>query len=208
MGVFVSSCIYIDKGDRKEKEEKEQQEQNDYRSSEGNEIEINNLDDAMDALSDALGGLKDGEAVEAMDFQELKKMLPERMLGMKRISHEGERAGMGKLKFSTATAEYQNGDASLEVSIVDGGGFAGIMAGMAAWSSVEMDKENEDGYERTTMIDGHKAFEQYDRRNKNGQIALIVDDRFIVSVDGDKVSEKDLRKALDALNLKKIRRAI
>lgn len=205
---MVSSCIYVSKdGDQREKDAKPEIEGT-ITDQNGNQTEVDNLEDAVNALTDALSGVQDSEPVEAIDFQELKKMLPERLAGMKRVSHEGERSGVGNMKFSSAQARYEDGDARLEVSIIDGGGFAGFIAGMAAWSMVEVDRETEDGYERTTMIDGYKAYEKYDNRSQGGQISLIIQDRLIVNVEGDNLSERQLKRALESLNLDRLKRAI
>jgi hypothetical protein len=144
-----------------------------------------------------------------VDFRELKKILPERLAGMNRSSIEGEKTGMGGFKYSIAKAQYQEDKVRLDVSIVDGAGFAGVVTGMAAWSLIDVDRETETGYERTTTIDGYKAFETYDSKKQEGQISIVVEDRFIVNIEGDNLkSDKDLRKALDGLDLKKLKKTI
>jgi hypothetical protein len=158
------------------------------------------------AMSDAmkqLGG--DGETKEVVDFRELKALLPERIAGMDRTSHTGEKVGAMGFKMSTAQAEYGDGDQSLEVSVVDFAGVSMILASAAAWSSVEIDKETESGYERTTMIDGYKAFEEYDGKRKEGQVSIIAEDRYIITVEGRNIEEGALREALDAVSISKLK---
>lgn len=158
------------------------------------------------AMSDAMkqmGG--DGETKEVVDFRELKALLPESIAGMDRTSHTGEKVGAMGFKMSTAEAEYEEGDQLLEVSVVDFAGVSMILASAAAWSSVEIDKESDTGYERTTMIDGYKAFEEYDNQRKEGQVSIIAEDRYIITVEGRNIEEGALREALDAVSIDQLK---
>lgn len=158
------------------------------------------------AMSDAmkqLGG--DGESREVIDFRKLKALLPERISDMERTSHTGEKVGAMGFKMSTAQAEYKEGDQFLEVSVIDFAGVSVVLASAAAWSSVEIDKETDTGYERTTMIDGYKAFEEYDSQRKKGQVSVIAEDRFIITVEGRNIEEGALREALDAVSINKLK---
>ncbi|GAB5551086.1 MAG: hypothetical protein Sapg2KO_06770 [Saprospiraceae bacterium] len=173
------------------------------------EIEINSPEDLTNAISQAMKQLNNGEEVDAVDFRELKALLPERLAGMKRTNIEGEKTGMGGFKYSVAKATYEKGDSRMEVSILDGAGFAGVVSGMAAWSLIEVDRETDTGYERTTTIDGYKAFESFDSEQEEGQLSVVVEDRFIVNIEGDRIpTDKDLKRALDGLNLSKLKKAI
>lgn len=177
-------------------------------NSDGEEVEINNMDDLTNVISDALKDLNAGKEVEATDFRKLKELLPERLEGMNRINIEGEKTGMAGLKYSVAKAEYEKGDTRVDISIVDGAGFAGIINGFAAWSLVEVDRETESGYERTTEIDGYKAFEKYDSDSKDGQLSVIMEDRFIINIEAHDLNKegllRDIFKELDLKKLKKL----
>jgi hypothetical protein len=173
--------------------------------SEGEEINISSPEDISNAISNALRGLNDGEEVEAVDFRELKALLPERLAGLDRTALEGEKTGMAGLQYSMAKARYEKDDMEVDISMVDGAGFAGIVTGFAAWSMVEVDRETDTGYERTTEINGHKAFEKYDSRTQDGQLSVIIQDRFIVNIDADDLeSDQLLRKIFKDLNLRKL----
>ena len=169
----------------------------------GEEVDI---EEAVNSITKALTGEHDEDLPEAVDFRDLKDLLPQRLVGIKRTDIEGERAGIGSLKFSTAKAEYDDGDAEFEVTIVDGGGIGAVITGMAAWSNIEVDSESDDGYERTTTIDGYKAYEKYDSRREDGSVAIFVEDRFIVTVEGRNVTEKQLKKALKAIDIDDLKR--
>ena len=73
--------------------------------------------------------------------------------------------------------------------------------GLAAWANVSIDKEDSNGYERTTTINGYKAYEKYSSRNENGEISVFVKDRFIVKVEGRKIDMDALKDALDEVDM-------
>ena len=162
------------------------------------------LDEMTSGLSKMLQNIKievDGDGTEAVDFRELKALLPDHLMGMKRTSHTGERSGIKGLQVSVAKAEYEDDDRRLEISIVDGGSFPIANIAQAGWSMVDVDKEDKNGYERTTTIDGQKAFEKYNEKWEEGELAILIDDRFIVSIKGKGINEDDLQRALKRLDL-------
>ncbi|RME94960.1 MAG: hypothetical protein D6772_13845 [Bacteroidetes bacterium] len=162
------------------------------------------VEDAMKQLGESLDitiNSEDGEAVEVMDFRELKAIMPERLLGMDRSSHVGEKKGAFGIVISQAKAKYQDEDRYLEIQVVDGGDAAIAKLAGAAWTTVEVDRETDHGYERTTMIDGYKAYEKYDSQQERGTIKWLYKDRYIVSIEGRGVTAKEIKRALNKLNV-------
>lgn len=173
--------------------------------SDGEEVTINSPEDLSNAISKALKDLNGGEDLESVDFRELKALLPRRLAGLERSSLEGEQTGLAGLTYSVANADYKQGTTEVEVSLLDGAGFAGIVASFASWSMIEMDRETDSGYERTTTIEGHKAFERYDRTTKSGQLSVIVDNRFIINIEARNLKDEgQLRKIFAGLNWRKL----
>lgn len=158
-------------------------------------------DHAIQELNQSFEKLKT-ENTSIVDFRVLKEALPEKVLGMPRAGHSGQKSGFGDLMISMAEATYEDGDKKIEIKLMDTGGLGAALAGLAGWSQIEMDKEDEQGYERTTMIADKKAFEKYNRVTKEGEIAMINADRFIVSINGHNISEDDLRKAISQIRIK------
>lgn len=167
---------------------------------EGLEEMTSGLAKMMDNLTED----ENGETVPAADFRDLKALLPDRLLRMERTSHSGERSGIKGLQVSVAKAEYEDDERYLEVNIVDGGGFPLAGLANAGWLMVEVDKEDSNGYERTTTIDGSKAFEKYNTKWKEGELVVFHEDRFIVTLKGKGLEADDLRRVLDRLNLDKL----
>lgn len=164
--------------------------------------EPKNIEEAMSEVQKALQG--DGEKKEVVDFRELKKLLPEKLAGLERTAHSGEKAGAMGFNMSTAKAEYRDGDKELEAVIVDFAGVGAALMGMAAWATVEIDREDENGYERTTTVEGYKAFEKYNSRNKSGELSVLVGERFIVTLKGRNIEEADFKKAIGQLEVRKL----
>jgi len=152
-------------------------------------IDLQEPQEALNEISKALEGInlnikKDGKEVEIINFRELKKRFPSSIDGMERKSSEGQTMGFGGMKVSVAEAEYRDGNQRLDLTITDTGGLGAALMGMAFWSNLEIDKETEDGFERTTEIDGHKAYMKYDRRREQSEIAVIFDNRFLAVARG------------------------
>ena len=143
--------------------------------------------------------------VATVDFRKLKDMLPTEAANLTRKSASGEKNGAAGMTFSTATARYENADNSqnIELTVVDAGGTAMLM-GMAAWSMLEVDKEDDNGYERTTRMGDHKAYEKYNRTDKSGETAVLVKNRFIVTAKGNGVAPDALKNAIEAVDLDKL----
>ncbi|MEZ5042613.1 MAG: hypothetical protein R2828_22135 [Saprospiraceae bacterium] len=159
------------------------------------------LNKVQDALKDVEKNLNKGEAVEIADFRALKEILPAKMLRMERYSHTGEKTGVTGFKISQATAKYKDDDRRLEISIVDAGGMALASLGAAAWTMVEVDKETDDGYERTTTIDGYKAYEKFDNQRGEAELSIYYKNRFLVSIKGENLKKGDLQDVIDDLDL-------
>lgn len=147
---------------------------------------------------------KDGP-VKTVDFRALKELLPADVDGLTRKEANGEKNGAAGFTVSTATGNYANDDDSetIEISLIDGGGSV-VTMGLAAWSMIEVDKETENGYEKTGTMGENKSYEKYDNTDKSGEIALLVNKRFIVTVKGQGVSMEKLKEALGDVDLTKL----
>jgi len=212
--VFAFS-LYACGSDSAAKEEKEDNSIN--ININGEEIQIDgedqkNLEEAInkskDALSDLFGSGENGEAVEVVNFRDLKDFLPTKIgsLKMDENDTEGQTSKIAGFKVSTVSATYRDADGRMEIKIIDPGSASSIVSMLAAWSNVEIDSESGNGYQRTLEYKGHKAFEQYDNKSKDGSFAVMVAKRFIVSIEGDNVEMDDMKDAIDDINIKKLAR--
>lgn len=152
------------------------------------------------------GGRAAGPRVEPVNFRELKALLPEELPGYKRTSATGEKSGAMGIVMSQAKADFSGaGGAQIGMKVIDVGNLTGPLAlGLAGWASVEIDRETETGYEKSTVLGGNKAFEKYDTRSKHGELNVLVGNRFIVEVRGSSVKMDDLKAAAGKLDLAKL----
>ena len=152
------------------------------------------------------GETKVSQSVGPIDFRKLKELLPEEIAGFKRTEASGEKTGAMGFTISTAESKYKgNGNSSVKLEIFDTGGVAGVATmSLAAWTMADIDKETENGYEKTTKLEGHKAFEKYDNINKSGELNVLVADRYVVNVNGNNVTVDKLKSILGDLDLEKL----
>jgi len=202
----MTSCISLETEEQKKAALKEDIQSNiEEDLSEAKE----DLSNALDNLGEAFEGLKKKHNIEGKEpigFRDLKKALPRSLGGIDFEESEGQTSGVFGFKISTVDATYKEDDSEFEVTIVDVAGVGKLVKSMAKWTEFEVDKETRNGYERTTEIKGHPALEKYDERQEKGETNILVNDRFIISVKGRGVSERQMRRAVDDINIRKIAR--
>lgn len=195
--IVLSLCLYSCGGGSNSAQETAEQAAEE--ASSGGSSAAESVEGAMEEMKKQMQG--DGEAKEVTDFRELKKLLPEELAGLERSSHTGQKTGAMGFKIAAAEAVYEGENGRLEVVLTDFAGMGRAMLSMVPWAEIEIDKETDTGYERTTMIKGYKAFEEYDSQAKRGKISIIADGRFVVAIEGDNVEAKVMRDALDGIDL-------
>jgi hypothetical protein len=162
--------------------------------------------EGMKKMQAALSG---GKKVDPVDFRELKNLLPDALPGLKRTNATGERTAAMGMNISHAEADYQSEDGSqtMNFKLTDLGSISGMAAMTAyAWAFADFDRETETGYEKTSTISGHKAFEQYDSADNNGSLQILVSNRFLVEINGDGVTMEAMKTAANKLNLGKLKK--
>jgi hypothetical protein len=167
-----------------------------------------NMGDAMNALGAAMGAANGGKKVETVDYKVLKEMLPADLGGLKRTDATGEKTSAMGMQISNAEGRYSNDQgASMTVKITDIGSMTGL-AGMAAyaWSSTQIDRESDDGYEKTSSFNGYKSHEKWNKSSKSGDISVLVGSRFVAEVTGNDVDMDAMKDALNKIDLKKLDR--
>jgi len=142
-----------------------------------------------------------------MSNAELKKLLPENLIGYPRKKFS---VGNGLMVgLAQGEAEYEvdkKARAKIKLSIIDGAGEAGsaIVNMMRLGFAREFEEENESGYSKSTTIRGYKAIEEVrTRRDKtNSEFKMLVANRFLVQVEGKSVDVSEVKKAIDKLDFK------
>jgi hypothetical protein len=164
-------------------------------------------DDVMDWIDDGIESYKKkdySEAVTSLEYaaqlirqmkgEEMTAALPEALSGWKKISSEAAAAGAAMFGGGTsASARYEKGDASCEISITSDNPMLGGLLMM--FSNPMMIGASG---KKLIKLNGQKGALEYS--GNSGEITVIVDDKVLVMVAGDEISEDDLRayaKAVD-----------
>lgn len=160
---------------------------------------------AMKEMGNQAEEMQKNGNVETVDFRQLKELLPNEVDGLARKEATGEKNGTAGFTISTAVGKYGNTDDSetIEITLIDGGG-SPMMMGLAAWSMIDVDKETEHGYEKTSTMGGNKSYEKYDNADKSGELAVFVNKRYVVTAKGHGVGMDKIKSALEDLDLKKL----
>ncbi|WP_254562772.1 hypothetical protein [Dyadobacter diqingensis] len=189
---FASVFLLSGCGSKKEEEEAKE--------------EPKNAVEALQQFADKAKDMQNKEPVDPVDFRKLKELLPEKAAGLSRKEASGEKNGAMGFTISRAEARYSDeSNTSVHVEIFDTGGVAGVATmALAAWTMADIDKETENGYEKTTKIEGYKGFEKYNNESKSGEINVLVADRFVVNVNGDNLTMDQLKSILADIDLDKL----
>jgi hypothetical protein len=167
-------------------------------------------DDAPETMADFFSDMNDGRNVEPIDFRELQVFLPDEMSGLARANTEGESGGAMGVKTSSATATYQNendGSTRATIKIFDTGTLgSAVMLGGYGWLMMEMDKESDQGFERTIAYKGHPAYEKFTQTSTSSQgtMQAVVGKRFVIEIEGRGIEMDALRAAMDRIDLDKL----
>lgn len=169
-----------------------------------NKADLENFAENMKNLSESFN---EGKKVNPVDFRELKSLLPEQIGNLKRKNASGEKTSAMGINISKAEADYsdEQGNKSIDVEITDLGSVSGL-TGFAAygWYMADIDKETENGYERTFMYKGNKGYEKYNNDSQDGEISVLVAKRFVAEIRGSNVSMDELKAALDMIDIGKL----
>lgn len=140
--------------------------------------------------------------------EELKALLPEELLALKRKELSvGDNAMM---QLASAEAKYSDGDQKkIKLEIMDGAGETGSAMVSILMMSFNMNKEKitETGYEKTAEINGNKAIikENSGENYVNSSIQMVAKNRYLITLTGDGISYDDLEKALNQLKLSQLK---
>ncbi|MEZ0265914.1 MAG: transposase [Phycisphaerae bacterium] len=153
---------------------------------------------------------------EAIDFRKLKELMPEELGGLKRSKAGGEKNKFGDMSVSNGRATYGKADDGedenvknprIEVEISDfGGSAANVGAAAAMWSTLDIDQESDDGYEKTLKIGDakHPAYEKWNKADKHGEIQVWVAKRYVLTIRTSNLTSADTLKIANAFPVGKL----
>jgi len=144
--------------------------------------------------------------VDPVDFKELQSILPE-VPGWEKNHPEAERM-TSPVSFSYASTKYKKNDFEVTAKITDSGFNQLLVAPISMMLAAGYAKQSTEGFEKSTTIAGYPAFEKWDKSDKNGQLTVFVNQRFLVELEGSGMSDnKELQVFLAHTDLKKLAEA-
>jgi hypothetical protein len=143
---------------------------------------------AMQAAAAAAGG--DGKPVDPVGFQQLETVLPD-VPGWQRDKPRGEKMTI-PVAFSQTETTYTNGDAEVQVKIVDSAFSQLLVAPWAMFLSSGYEKQTSDGYEKSVNLGGNPGFEKWNSADKDGELNLVVAKRFLVTIEGNDIANANV----------------
>ena len=151
------------------------------------------------ALGDMMGALT-GAGGTPIPMADLKAQLPEALGALKRDSVETSGGSAMGISSSVAKATYVAGDQHAQLTISDLGGL-GSLASVATWANVTVDKETQDGIEKTYKDGGRTIHEESRKDGSHAEYTVILKNGVIVETSGDKVDGAALKSMASAINL-------
>lgn len=134
------------------------------------------------------------QTATAVDFEKLVALLPE-VNGWTRGKPKGEQVSMG-VTMSHAKAEYQNGDASIDLEITDSSFNQLVLSPFTMFLAAGYSERSSDGYSKSVPVSGNPGFEKWSAESRRAEVTVVVGNRFIVQATGRNVDSVDPVNAL------------
>jgi hypothetical protein len=170
-----------------------------FTSEDGDQVTVD-LSEVQNTADEMTKKMEELKKLAPLTVEQIKVMLPDELLGMKRSSFNATTA-MG---FATGDAEYTKDDTtSLRLTVWDCAGEAGSsFYALNYWTKMSMESQNDDGYTKTVDFMGGKAVEDYKKYNEAYTLTFTSNERLMVTIAGQHVPLSTLKDAAKALNLK------
>jgi hypothetical protein len=170
-------------------------------------------DEVLDSISEGEEFYKNGEYAEAVTslnyavqlIQQKKgdvltQLLPEPLEGW--TAEEAASQSAGAAMFGggiTAERRYSKGDAEVVIRVITD---SPMMQGVMMMFSNPMFATSDGG--RLERIGRQKAIVKFDEAGKSGDLQMVIDNRFLVMVEGNGVARDDLLAYAGAIDVKKL----
>ncbi len=165
-----------------------------------------------ESIDEALHYYKDGEykgAVDSLNYAaqliqqkrgaELESYLPAPLSGWRTQETSSQTMGAAMFGGITAERQYSKGSSSITVEIITD---SPVMQSMMMMFSNPMFATSDGG--KLEKIGRQKAIVKFDPKRQEGDIKIVVAHQFLVSIEGQNVSEEDLKSYAQAVDYKKL----
>jgi len=144
----------------------------------------------------------DGKAYEPVSFKALQGFFPD-ISGWEKEKPTGE-SMTAPVKFSQAETAYTQGDARIEVKIVDTAMSKLMTMPYQMFLATGYSKETDSGYEKAAKVAGNPGWEKWDSEAKRAELGVIVGQRFLVTAEGSDTDVKTVQDVIGKMDLAKL----
>jgi hypothetical protein len=136
----------------------------------------------------------DKPVVPSVPFEQLVALLPESP-GWTRSTPKGEQQNAG-ITMSRAHAEYEKGESSMELEIIDSSFNQLVLTPLAMYLATGFNERSTDGFKKAAPVSGYPGFESWENDARRAEVTVVVASRFIVHGTGRNVQDSAPVKAL------------
>jgi hypothetical protein len=106
---------------------------------------------------------------------------------------------------SNASGTYVNGASTMDVKIMDAALNQLILAPMSMFLVAGYEEKTDDGYKKYSPVAGSPGYEEWQGRSRQGEMTVILNNRFVINVTGHNVdSIEPVRAVVQALDLARL----
>lgn len=148
---------------------------------------------------------KEMKPVNPYNFRELLPLLPEALSGWKADEKpRGSTNSYGtEWKFTEVSENYTKDNSLVSIKIVDGAYIPALYTLFLVGSSFEEDTTEH--YRKGITLGDNKGFEEFYYNDKRGSLNLLVNKRFIITIEGERIEDnKILYNYLNKIDLNKL----
>lgn len=168
----------------------------------GQTIDTSQLEAAAKQMEQMAANPEAAAQGAAISAEALQGLLPASLPGgfARTEMSTGSYGAMGGV--ANATARYENGERSIELSVTDLGA-AGAFASMAGAFGAQSTREDANGYERMQTVNGRMVVEELDRSAGRAKYGVVARQRVMIQADGVNVGVDEVRAAVNAVGVER-----
>jgi hypothetical protein len=168
----------------------------------GGSVNLNDLQRQAEQMQQSM----QQNASVSYDPATLQGLLPAALpSGFNRSSVSSSSGGAAGMAVSQAEAQYARGSDSIDVTIAHMGAASGL-AQMGAALGVQSNREDADGYERVSTVDGRTVTEELSRGSQTAKYMVITRTGVAITAEGRGagVTADDVRNAVNAVGVERV----
>lgn len=162
-----------------------------------------NMEKQAKKMEEQMENRKDAKA---MHYEELMKYLPESVDGYEKEEPKGESVDMNGMSFSSANVRFKKGSDDINITILDyNAALSMYTMATAMWASGFKIDTSEEIAQSVSINDDIHGWESFKKKSKDASLILGVNDRFLVTIEGDNQQDMGLLKDIaKSMNLKEL----